>query len=111
MRGAIGEIVAAPGGLDFIERLLDEVVTVIGTVGETPSEAHLATVRRMLTEPGSSLTSSMYRDLSQGAPIEADQILGDLLARAQAADLSTPLLATAYASLAIYQRRLAGKQA
>jgi 2-dehydropantoate 2-reductase len=48
----------------------------------------------------------MYRDLQQGLPIEADQIIGDLLARAQRAGLVTPLIAAAYAHLAVYQNRL-----
>ena len=107
MRGTVGEIVAAPGGLDFMERFLGEVVTAITAVGEKPSEAHLAGVRKMLTETGSGLASSMYRDLQKGGPIEADQIVGDLLARAGEAGLPAPLLATAYAGLAIYQNRLA----
>ena len=105
MRGAVGEIVAAPGGLEFMERFLGEVVSAITTVGQAPTEAHLAAVRKMLTEKGSGLTASMYRDLQKGGPIEADQIVGDLLDRAVLAGLSTPLLATAYASLAIYQNR------
>jgi 2-dehydropantoate 2-reductase len=111
MRGTVGEIVAAPGGLAFMESIIDEVVTAIRTVGEAPTEATLATVRRMLTEKGSGLASSMYRDLQKGGPVEADQIVGDLLARAAKAGLSVPLLAAAYASLSIYQQRQAGAAA
>ena len=44
-------------------------------------------------------------DLQRGAPIEADQIIGDLLARAQQAAIAVPLLQAAYASLSIYQNR------
>jgi 2-dehydropantoate 2-reductase len=106
MRGTVGEIVAVPGGLAFMERFLEEVVTAISRVGEAPTEAHVARVRKMLTETGSGLTASMYRDMQKGGPIEADQIVGDLLTRAEKAGLSTPLLATAYTSLAIYQDRL-----
>jgi 2-dehydropantoate 2-reductase len=108
MRGTVGEIVAAPGGLDFLERFIGEVVTAITAVGEAPSEATVAGVRRMLTEQGSGLTASMFRDMAKGAPIEADQILGDLLARAAKASISIPLVAAAYTSLAIYQNRLKG---
>jgi 2-dehydropantoate 2-reductase len=54
----------------------------------------------------------MYRDLMAHRPIEADQIVGDLLARARAHDasLSTPLLAAAYTNLCVYQRRLVSAQ-
>ena len=48
----------------------------------------------------------MYRDLQSGSPTEADQIIGDLLARARSIDLETPLLAAAYAHLCVYQNRL-----
>jgi 2-dehydropantoate 2-reductase len=50
----------------------------------------------------------MYRDLMARHPIEADQIVGDLLARG--ASLSTPLLAAAYTHLCVYQRRLVSAQ-
>jgi 2-dehydropantoate 2-reductase len=49
----------------------------------------------------------MFRDLQQGGPIEADQIIGDLLARGAKAGMATPLLAAAYAHLSVYQQRLA----
>jgi len=105
MRGTIGDIVAAPGGLDFTHRFINEVVTVASHVGKAPSPGFLKAATAMLTEKGSPQASSMYRDLQNGAPIEADQIIGDLLARAQSTGIATPLLAAAYASLAIYQSR------
>ncbi len=107
MRGTIGEIEAAPGGADFAEHFLDEVVSVVNAVGEKPSEGFLAIARAMLTAKGSGQASSMYRDLQQGSPVEADHIVGDLLARGRAAGIATPLLAASYTHLSIYQRRLA----
>ncbi|MBW6399894.1 ketopantoate reductase family protein [Roseomonas sp. HJA6] len=106
MRGSIGEIEAAPGGRDFVLRLLDEVVRVITTDGVAPSPAFLQTITKQLTQPGSPMASSMYRDLVAGLPVEADQILGDLVARAQRHGLDTPLAAAAYANLCIYAGRL-----
>jgi 2-dehydropantoate 2-reductase len=81
---------------------------VVNAVGIAPGSAFLASTRAFLTEPGAARTSSMYRDLQQGAPIEADQIIGDLLVRGRAAGIDTPLLALAATHLAVYQRRLAG---
>jgi 2-dehydropantoate 2-reductase len=49
----------------------------------------------------------MFRDLQQGSPIEADQIIGDLVARGANAGIPTPLLAAAFAHLSVYQQRLA----
>lgn len=107
MRGNIGEISSAPGGVDSVLRLLDEVVSVVRAVGEAPSDTLLGTLRTQFTSRDSAMASSMYRDLNQGGPIEADQILGDLLVRGQAAGIHTPLLAAAYTQLAIHQARLA----
>ena len=105
MRGNLGEIEAAPGGATFMHRFLEEVVSVVTAVGHPPSDDFLTSTRAILTAKGSIQTSSMYRDLQQGSPIEADQIIGDLLARGQSAEVPTPLLAAAYTHLSIYQSR------
>lgn len=107
MRGTVGEVEAAPGGKEFALGLIDEVVTTVKTVGVAPAEAFVANTRETLTKAGSPHTSSMYRDLSKGAAVEADQIVGDLLARAQKAGLKTPLLSLAYTSLCVYRNRQA----
>jgi len=109
MRGNVGEIAAAAGGVDFVHGFLNEVVAVITAVGQKPGEAFLADARALLTAKGSTQTSSMYRDLQKGSPIEADQILGDLLNRARRAGVPTPLLAIAHTQLAIYQNRLSAR--
>lgn len=88
-------------------RMFEEVVLIAKAVGIAPSEGFLVGAKRALTEKGSTLTSSMYRDLQRGGPIEADQIVGDLLARGAKAGIATPLLAAAYAHLSVYQQRLA----
>jgi 2-dehydropantoate 2-reductase len=44
-----------------------------------------------MTAPASPLTSSMYRDLRKGAPVEVDHILGDLLERGGAQRVVTPI--------------------
>jgi 2-dehydropantoate 2-reductase len=105
MRGTVGEIEATQGGVGIALRLLDEIVSISRAVGEAPSEEFLSSAKGALTEAGSTLTSSMYRDLQRGAPIEADQIVGDLLARGKKGGLSTPLLAAAYTHLSVYQNR------
>ena len=105
MRGSIGEVEAAAGGREFALEFLAEVLSVVRAVGKPPSEAFLEAARALLTATGSSLTSSMYRDLQNGSPIEADQIIGDLWQRAQRAQIATPLLRAAAAHLSIYQSR------
>jgi 2-dehydropantoate 2-reductase len=107
MRGTIGDVVQAPRGTDFALAVLDEIVAVVRAVGVPPSPEFGAAARALLTAAGSSLTSSMYRDLQKGVRIEADQIIGDLVERARAAGIETPLLGAIYAHLCVYQRRLA----
>jgi len=105
MRGTIGEVASAPGGLAFSHTMIDEIVAVARAVGVPPGEAYLADIRRALTLKDSLQTSSMYRDLLAGHPIECDQIIGDLLSRAHHSHLSTPLLAAVYANLSVYQQQ------
>jgi 2-dehydropantoate 2-reductase len=109
MRGNVGQIEAAPGGVDFSLRFLDEVTAVVNAVGQKPSEAFLTETKAQLTAKGSTLTSSMYRDLQKGNPVEADQIIGDLTVRAHRAQVTAPLLAAAFTHLSIYQNRIKGR--
>jgi 2-dehydropantoate 2-reductase len=107
MRGNTGEIEAAHGGREFLTKFLGEVVSVIQAVSAPLGEAFIADTTAALLTPGAPTTSSLYRDLQEGNPIEADQILGDLLKRGAKAGLHTPLLSAAYAHLCVYQNRLA----
>src|SRR3984957_14861525 len=63
MRAAVGHILAAPGGKDFILGMLDECSAVAVTEGHTPSGPFFERARGMLTAAGSQLTASMFRDI------------------------------------------------
>ena len=106
MRGSIGEVEACPGGPAFALQLLNEVVAIVAAVGVAPSDGFLAAARAMLTEKGSPLASSMFRDLQSGKPIEAEAIVGDLVRRGANAGIAAPLLAAAYVSLVVHQNKL-----
>lgn len=108
MRGAIGEVAATPHGRDVATALVAEVVATISAAGRAPRPALVESVRTMMTQEGSPLTSSMYRDMMQGFAVEADQILGDLVARAKQAGVAVPLLSAAHTHLAVYQAKRAG---
>ncbi len=103
MRGTIGEIVDAPGGADLSLKVLDESAAVATACGHKPSEALLSRRAGALTAPGSPLTSSMYRDLRKGAPVEADHSLGEFIERGDAHKVATPLLKAAFINLRVYQ--------
>ncbi len=105
LRGTIGEIERA-GGAGSAQQLLMECAAVSTAAGHAPSEAFIASATATVTAKGSPLTSSMYRDLQAGLPVEADQILGDFLLRARELSVPTPLLAAAFTNLSVYQNRL-----
>jgi 2-dehydropantoate 2-reductase len=107
MRGTIGEVEGAPGGVAFALGFLDEVAAIVSAAGVAPSAAFLAGARALFTQKESPQTSSMYRDLVKGRPVEVEQIIGDLLVRGQRAGLASPLVATAYTHLSVYQAKVA----
>ena len=108
LRGAVGEVVAAPGGVETARAILAECVAMATANGYPPTEEAQATMTRRLTETGSPLTSSMYRDLRKGARVEADHILGDLLERGRRHGVEAPLVRAAYAQLSVYSASIAG---
>jgi 2-dehydropantoate 2-reductase len=105
-RGNIGEVAAAPGGAELAAMVLSECAAVAEASGYPTSPEFLTRHRSDLTAEGVATTSSMYRDLMKGAPVEADTIVGDMVERGQKLGLKTPLLRAAYVSLSIYQRRI-----
>ncbi|MEW2495232.1 ketopantoate reductase family protein [Streptomyces nodosus] len=103
MRGSVGQVSSSPGGTDFAHRVVTEVTAIATAAGFAPSEAYEAFIRGVVTDPSSDLTSSMFRDLSDGAPIEVDHIVGDLLARSAELHVEAPLLALAHTHLTVYE--------
>ena len=103
MRAPVGNILAAPGGKDFILGILDECSAVASAEGHTPTGPFFERARGMLTAEGSQLTASMFRDIKVGAQVEADHVIGDLIARGGAAKVPVPKLRIAYTHLKAYQ--------
>jgi 2-dehydropantoate 2-reductase len=108
LRGSIGEVAAAPGGVETARTIAGECVAIATANGYPPEEKFHAVMMKRLTEVGSSLTASMYRDLQKGARVEADHILGDLLARGEKHGVEAPLVRAAFARLSIYSAALKG---
>jgi len=105
MRAAVGDIVQA-GGADLALTLLHECSAVAAAHGFEPSVAANERTRTFLTDGDSKITASMLKDLERGGPIEADHIIGDLLARAPTDALPT-LLPIVYTHLKAYEARRA----
>jgi 2-dehydropantoate 2-reductase len=105
MRTSVGNILAVPGGKDFILGMLDECSAVASAEGHAPRAPFLERTRGMLTTEGSQMTASMFRDIQAGAPVEADHVIGDLIARGDAAKVPVPRLRTAYTHLKAYEKQ------
>jgi 2-dehydropantoate 2-reductase len=110
MRANVGDIVAA-GAQNLALVLLDECAGIATAHGFTPGEAIMARNRAMLTLAGSGFAASMLRDIENGARIEADHIVGDLIRRGESRSSGFPLLGVAYAHLKAYEARRARESA
>lgn len=113
MRAAVGDIVAAPGGAAFIAALHAECTAVAAASGFEPRGVVAERARAQLTAEGSTFTASMLRDIENGGRIEADHVVGDLIARGArlAPEAAFPLLGQVYAGLKAYEARRAREAA
>jgi 2-dehydropantoate 2-reductase len=105
MRAPVGMILAAPGGKDLMLGILDECSAVASAEGFPPREAARQRTTAMLTTEGSPLTASMFRDIKANMPVEADHVVGDFIARGDAAKVPVPRLRTAYTHLKAYEKQ------
>ena len=108
MRTSVGNIMAVSGGKDFLLGMLDECSAVATAEGFAPAGPFFQRTRGILTTEGSPMTASMFRDVKAGLPVEADHVIGDLVARADAAKIPVPKLRTAYTHLKAYEKQRAG---
>jgi 2-dehydropantoate 2-reductase len=104
LNGNIGEIVAVPGGAHLTLSALGECAAIASACGHPLPEKFLAEKSSQLTAADSTLTSSLYRDREEQAPVEVDSILGDLVERGWKQGVSSPIVLAAFVSLTIYQR-------
>ncbi|VIO66888.1 2-dehydropantoate 2-reductase [Bradyrhizobium ivorense] len=107
MRTSVGNILAAPGGKDFLLGILDECSAIAADAGHAPGGSFFQRTRGLLTTEGSPMTASMFRDIRAGLPVEADHVIGDLIVRADAAKIPVPKLRTAYTHLKAYEKQRA----
>jgi 2-dehydropantoate 2-reductase len=105
MRTSVGNILAVAGGKDFLLGMLDECSAIATAEGYPTGGPFFQRTRGLLTTEGSPLTASMFRDVKSGLPVEADHVVGDLVARADAAKIPVPKLRIAYTHLKAYERQ------
>jgi 2-dehydropantoate 2-reductase len=106
MRSSVGTIMAVDDGRRLTEQLYQECLSVAASEGFPPAPAVMDSYRSLLTAQGSSLTSSMLRDIERGQPTEGRHILGDMLRRAKLHGIDAPILAVCKAHLDCYDYAL-----
>jgi 2-dehydropantoate 2-reductase len=103
MRASVGDIMSA-GGRDIALAIVGDCAAIAAHNGHPLREPALQRMQNALTAVGSPMTASMYRDLLLGGKVEADHVIGDLLARAPQTEATTPsVLRTAYVHLKAYE--------
>jgi 2-dehydropantoate 2-reductase len=105
MRAPIGDILEAPGGEELLGRLFMECQNVAADNDHPPGDAVIERARGFFAQRGSLMTASMLRDLENHAPIEADHIVGDMIARRRSKVEGASMLQLAYAHLKAYEAR------
>lgn len=107
MRGSVGQICSQPDGAVFLRDLLRESQQVAAASGFPARPAAEEHALKVFTDPAQPMTASMFRDLRQGLRVEADHIVGDMIARGAQQGVATPLLRLAYTHLQVYQAQRA----
>lgn len=79
--------------------LLNECRRIASAAGFAPRPAALARSKLILDDPRTELPAMIHEDWQRRYPTEAEYILRDLLARAGASAIDTPLAANAYQAL------------
>ncbi|MBS29152.1 MAG: 2-dehydropantoate 2-reductase [Alphaproteobacteria bacterium] len=108
-RATVGEILDTPSGHEFLTAALAECRDTADALGHPVSQKTIETYERMFSTQGSKFASSMLRDVQADRPTEGAHIIGDMVERAEAAGLRTPILLAARAGLAVHDSRVAQK--
>jgi 2-dehydropantoate 2-reductase len=105
-RNTVGNIVMAPEGEAIIRECFDECIAVARASGFTPRPDYIQRMTAFLIEKGAPRKGSMARDIERGGKVEADHIVGDMLARARALGISASHLRVSYNALKAYEAAL-----
>jgi 2-dehydropantoate 2-reductase len=100
--GSVGEILAVAGGDEIARAIVEETRSIAAAAGYPLPDGALKQTLGTLTTPGSPFTSSLYRDLHAGKPVEVETILGDLAAEGRKAGVRSPLIDAATVALRVH---------
>lgn len=103
LRARVDEIVAVPGGADFLLQLFELNAEIAKREGFPPSEAFLAHYREVFSATKDAYEPSMLRDIRRGNPTEGGHVIGFLLERARKHGIEAGLLEMVDLSLRVYE--------
>jgi 2-dehydropantoate 2-reductase len=110
MRANLGEIAHTEAGAALTQRYFRTCIEIASRSGHAPRAHVVARMGEVLTDPKSTLTASMLRDLEAGNQVEADHIVGYMLRKARELRLEDDLLNIAYTHLKAYEARRSAKR-
>jgi 2-dehydropantoate 2-reductase len=111
-RANVGEIMAAPGGREAMERLIDGNIEIATREGHAPRAQSIDFAKKRLMDPEGNWSASMMRDMEAGNRVESDHIVGWMLERARKHGVDDTVLSMAFTHLKAYEaRRAAGRVA
>nr|WP_315594529.1 2-dehydropantoate 2-reductase [uncultured Cupriavidus sp.] len=110
MRGTVADIMRTQDGRRLMLEAMAECRIVAELCGHAIPAPVAEAIQTRLLDSSSTWAASMMRDIAQGAPrIEAEAIVGDLVARAADRGRDLPLSRVAYCHLQVYENQRASK--
>lgn len=106
MRAPIGPIREMPSGRATIEKLSQEIISVMNKIGAPLPEDIAALQLNQIDSLGYAMKSSMQRDMEKQLSVEADHLHGYLLTIAHKEQIPVPALEAVYANLKVYELQL-----
>jgi 2-dehydropantoate 2-reductase len=103
MRAGADAIARTQDGTALTLEMLETCLAVSAAAGFPARDRFIASTRKMLTDTATPFAASMLRDLQRGGRVEAEHIVGDMLARARDGGQRATLLRAAYAHLQCYE--------
>lgn len=101
--GTVGQVASVKGGETLAKAICAETISVATACRYPVAPETVSQMIAGLTNKVSAMTASMYRDKQAGGPVEVEQILGDMIGKAEANGLDVPLLHAAAVSLRVYE--------
>ncbi|WP_282609066.1 2-dehydropantoate 2-reductase [Pelagibius sp. Alg239-R121] len=102
MRSGMDAVVETKRGAGYTRAMLEECVAVADAEGFALGQKFLDDTYGFLTNKSAVQKSSMLRDMENGAEVEADHIVGDMVSRGDNNGIDTPMLDMAYCHLQAY---------